>query len=115
MNTYPSLPQCDGTKLVPRSGVHVRIASNGTARARALSTAMRFDPIVTHKGIALADLQNLLAFEEANRGIAFTLNYVPEGASLTCLFADKAFDYAPVMIAGGQVAFNVTAYMVQST
>lgn len=115
MASYPTdLPQCEGTRLVPRSGIRVRIASNGTARARALSSAMRYDPIIVHKGLTLTQLQELLAFHESNRGVAFTLTYQPESSTLTCLFADKPIDYQPMLAGGGQ-RFNATVYMVQAT
>lgn len=114
MATYPTLPQCEGTDLVPRSGMRTRIASNGQARARALSSAMRFDPKVVHAGLTLAQWQSLRDFHEANRGVPFDFFYQPEGITYTCIFADKPFDYE-AKLGAGSTYYNVTSYLIQST
>ena len=114
MATYPTLPQAEGTVLVPRSGIRLRYASNGTARARALSSAIRYDPRIFHRGLTLAQWQTLQAFEASNRGITFQVVIVPEGITLTCLFSDKPFDYQPIPGAAGVALFNVTANLVQA-
>jgi hypothetical protein len=115
MSAYPALPQCDGTTLVMRSGVRVRVASNGAARGRALSSAMRFDPKVVHNGLTLAQWQELRDFHEANRGATFTFTFAPDSSTMTCIFADKPFDFVAKMGAGGVPYFNVTAFLVQAT
>jgi hypothetical protein len=114
MADYPTLPQAEGTTLVPRSGLRLRYASNGSVRARALSSAIRYDPKIVHKVLSLAQWQALQAFEAANRGITFNVTIVAEGVTLTCLFAERPFDYAPIVGGGGSPLFNVTSYLVQA-
>ena len=111
MAAYPSLPQAAGTRLVPRSGVRLRYATNGAVRGRALSSAPRYDPTVVHKGLTLAQWQSLKDFYEANRAIVITFAYAAiESISLNCVFAERPFDVEPQL---GDF-FNVTVYLVQA-
>lgn len=113
MAAYPTLPQTEGTKLVPRPGLMKRVATNGVARTRALSSATRYDPVIQHKGLTLAQFQALQTFYETNRAIPFTIVYNPEGITLTCLFDERGFDYTPQPGAAAAALFDVTVYLLQ--
>jgi hypothetical protein len=84
MATYDTLAlnQNEGTTLVPRSGIRLRYASNGTVRARAQSSALRLDPRLMHKAISEAQWAALVAFHEANRGVTFTRDVPADGRRL---------------------------------
>lgn len=116
MPTYPSLPQAEGTKLVPRSGIMVRTATNGASRARALSSAQRYDAQLFHRLLSLADLQSIQTFHEANRGAAFDVYYTPEARTISCFFAaEKPYDAQPVQASAGVILFDVTVNLVQAS
>lgn len=115
-NAYPSLPQAEGTKLVPRAGTRLRYAANGTVRTRVESSAPRYDPVLVHKGLSLdqwSGVSGLKTFYEANRGAIVTVAYgALESISLNCVFAEKPFDVEPQI--GNPGWFNVTVYLVQA-
>lgn len=116
MSSYDSLglQQNEGTIKVPRSGVRLRYASNGTVRPRAQSSATRWDPQLFHKAISLDDWNALQQFAEDNRGLDITVTFSPTGESLTCVFAEKPFDMKVAPGPGAAPLFDVTVYLVQS-
>ena len=111
-----SLPQAEGTQIVPRSGIRMRYASNGAVRVRALSSATRYDLRVVHRGLTQAQWLALKAFYEARRtDPTFSITFVPENVAYTVVFADRPFDMTPEPGAGAAALFNVTVNLVQAT
>ena len=85
-NTYPSLPQCEGTKLVPRTGGIERIATNGAIRMRFLQSADKNDPVIDHGVVTLSQLATFKAFYAANRTVTFYYTAIEDGVQRTCMF-----------------------------
>lgn len=113
MPTYPSLPQAQGTKLVERTGMLLRTATNGKSRPRALTSGPLYDPVLIHPLITQAELDTLKAFRLANRGSEFDVLYQPENQTIACYFSDKPLGVDPVPIGGGVALFNVTVTLIQ--
>lgn len=112
-NAYPSLPQGEGTKLVPRAGTRLRYAANGTVRVRTESSAPRYDPVLVHKGVSLEDWSTLKTFYENNRGAIVTVAYgAVESLTIDCVFAERPFECVPEL--GNPGWFTVTTYLVQA-
>lgn len=107
----PSVPQHEGTRRTPRTGTRLRYASNGSVRARATSSGVRYDVVIVHKALTLAARNSVVSFVESNRATTFDVTFEPDGSTRTCVFAEKAFDETPAP--GG--LWDMTVYMVQST
>lgn len=115
MANYPSLPQSEGTVLVPRSGVRVRYTTNGAARTRAVSSGIRYDVTVIHKGMTAADVTTFKDFYTSNRAVTFQIAYdAGESLSLTCVFAEKPFDIVSTPGPGANAFFEIRAYLIQA-
>lgn len=110
---YPSLPQAEGTKGVPRSGVKIRQASNNAIRTRAIAGTTFYDPVVVHRGLTAAQRATFLAFYVANRATSFTFTYAADSTSVTCVFAEKPFDEVAMPVASG-IVYNITVYLLQA-
>jgi hypothetical protein len=111
MASYPSFPQWDGTRLVPRSGRIVRKASNGAVRIRELQSADKLDPTVVHGLLSSADRTTLLAFYAANRATSFTFTAAEDGSTRTCVFADPPYQIDP--LPGTSSSFKATVYLLE--
>lgn len=112
MDTYPDFQQAEGTTRRYRSGIMVRTATNGTSRARALTSGNRGDPTLVHLALTYIELGTLFVFHENHRGIAFELDFVPEEITVACLFADPPFEVKPFLVAGG-LRYAVTVNLIQ--
>lgn len=117
MADYPSLPQMEGTKLVPRSGMKGITASNLQVRLRQVASAAFVDPTIVHTSLTAAQWATFLAFYNANRAGTFTFTLVADGTFLsTCIFApDKPYDMAPKIGAGGAPLYDVTVNLMQAS
>lgn len=112
--TYPSLNQYQGTKRTMRTGTTMRYPSNGDVRARRGAPFAARDPTLIHKNLTLAQWQQLRDFESVVRGRgSFSVNYIPEGVTLPCVFATNPFD-ARIVPNTRPVRFNVTTSLVQA-
>lgn len=92
----PALPQCEGTRLVPRTGILRRTATNGGTRLRATQSANKHDPVVVHGRLSSTQVSALLAFYSANRAIPFYFTII-NGSQQTVVFSpDNPYDIKPV-------------------
>lgn len=108
------LKQGEGTRRIPRYGVRIRVASNSTSRARAMSSATRFDLVLVYRGLTSAEWSSLRSFVESNRGVPVSVTYAPDNTVFNnCLFAERPYEEEAFMAAGG-VRFNATVYLMQS-
>ncbi len=115
MNNYPSYPQAEGTKLVVRSGIRLRMASNGLVRARALQSVSFHDVVIVHKNLMLADVDIIKTFHENNRGVDVAVTLVPYGGlALTCVFDTPPYQEEPQLLSAGQALFTMTVNLKQS-
>ena len=107
---YPNLPQWDGTKLVVRSGMMERIATNGQVRMRALQSKAKLDPTVVHGFLSQAQRQELIDFYNKFRTVSFTFTAQEDGVPRLCYFAG-ANPYQIEPIAGMPNTYNATVYL----
>jgi hypothetical protein len=89
-------PQCEGTKLVPRTGIMERVASNGKVRLRAKQSANKYDPIINHGVVTATQLSAFKAFYLTNRTATFTFTANEDGVQRTCVFSPEPFDVDPM-------------------
>ena len=86
MDTYPTLPQVDGTALVPRTGVMERIATNGAVRSRAYQSADKNDAQIDHGLLTSAQLATFKSFYAAHRAVEFFWTAAEDGVQRVCTF-----------------------------
>jgi hypothetical protein len=116
MADYPSLPQMEGTKLVPRSGMKTITASNLQVRVRQVASSAFLDPTVVHTSLTGAQWATLQSFYNANRAGTFTFTLVADGTLLsTCVFAEKPFECTPKIGPNAIALFDVTVYLMQAS
>lgn len=112
-NTTTNMPpQCEGTKLVPRTGIIERIATNGAVRVRALQSADKLDPVVDHGTVTLTQLNAFKTFYSTNRTTPFYFTAIEDGVQRTCLFrADRPYDVTPQPGPGGVILSKLVVNM----
>jgi len=79
MADYPSIPIIDGFEQIPRDGRQIDTAADGISRIRIVH-ADRFDFVVPHSVLSVANLAALRAFYTANRAISFNFTSPEDGA-----------------------------------
>lgn len=113
MATYPTFRQYEGSDRTPRGGIMVRTATSGKSRARALSSAIRRDPVLVHNALTQAEMDELVAFHEANRGEVFDVGIVADGSTMSCLFRDPPWSEHPYQTGEGR-RYRVQVNLVQA-
>lgn len=106
--TATNMPkQAAGTRLVPRSGIIERMASNGAVRLRALQSATKYDPVIEYAAITQVQRDALLTFYTANRSLSFTFTAIEDGVTRTCVFAPTPFTITTL----GASFYRATVYL----
>lgn len=113
MATYPTFRQYEGSDRAPRSGIMLRTATSGRSIARALSSTIRRDPVLIHNALTQAELDELVTFHEANRGVIFDVYYVASGETIACLFRDPPWSQHAFQIAAGR-RYRVQVNLIQA-
>lgn len=94
---YPAIPQREGCKLTPRTGILLRRASNGTSRLRALQSAAKYDILVDHGTCTAAEYASLISFYAQYRMLSFTFTSWEDNVTRTCVFAPDPYEIAPLV------------------
>lgn len=102
-----NLPQWDGTRIVPRTGVMARMASNGAIRLRS-KHSMKNDIEMFHGSLTLVQKDAFLNFYNANRVHAFTVTTNEDSTTRTCVFAEKGYNITPK-----EGAYDLKVYMLE--
>lgn len=102
-----NLPQWEGSKLTPRTGVMPRMASNGAVRLRRMHQK-KVDIQLFHGGLTLAEKDALVTFYDVNAVIPFTVTTAEDSITRTCVFAPKGYEITPK-----NGAYDVMVYMLE--
>lgn len=94
-DSYPAIPQREGTKFTLRTGILMRRASNGATRLRALQSMVKRDILIDHGACTEAEYLQLMAFYAQYQLQSFSFTAWEDDVTRTCVFAPVPFDVDP--------------------